>query len=99
VAVDGDPRGERMVWLQEPLSQSETIVRYTLGQTRQNFRDGGLPRVPALIVFTAVEDEGRGLGVTLIHHMGDRSAGLDSCLFFLQRLELLVEFAADAIDG
>ena len=96
--IDGDAGHERMLGTEQPLREAEAI----LGQfIRQGGKGGGSERfhfVAALVVFTAVQDEGDGLRRLLVHHVGDGAAGFDVDFFLSELFELGIEGAAGSVD-
>ena len=69
LAVDPDPRGERMIARDEPLREAETILRRTRRERRQCGGEMATHFVGGAVVFTAFEDKGLpSLGPFLHHH-------------------------------
>ncbi len=75
-----------MLGPQQPLGEAEPVARQIVRERRQHRRRRRRHLVAALVVLAAVQDERhRRLGF-LLHHVGDRAAGLDVGLLAHQRV-------------
>jgi hypothetical protein len=70
VAVHRDARGERVIGSDEPLGQSETVVRRSFQGRRDPLGHAGLYFISLERVLAALEDMGLAGFFALFHHEG-----------------------------